>query len=68
MEIESGRQPVAASSVLLKVRIAPSRPISKSERNSAPFWSPADGNEREYLRVVINQLRKKLEGDPGHPA
>ena len=59
---------MAASSVLLKVRIAPSRPSSKSERNSAPFWSPADGNEREYLRVVINQLRKKLEGDPGHPA
>ena len=31
-------------------------------------WGPAYGNEREYLRVVINQLRKKLEDDPSHPA
>jgi two-component system, OmpR family, KDP operon response regulator KdpE len=31
-------------------------------------WGPAYGNEREYLRVVINQLRKKLEDDPGNPS
>lgn len=31
------------------------------------IWGPAYGNEREYLRVVINQLRKKIENDPAHP-
>jgi two-component system, OmpR family, KDP operon response regulator KdpE len=32
------------------------------------IWGPTYGNEREYLRVVINQLRKKLEDDPSHPS
>ncbi len=31
-------------------------------------WGAAYGNEREYLRVIINQLRKKLEDDPSHPS
>lgn len=30
-------------------------------------WGPDYGNEVEYLRVFINQLRKKLEPDPAHP-
>ena len=30
-------------------------------------WGPDYGEETESLRVVINQLRKKLEGDPAHP-
>jgi len=30
-------------------------------------WGPEYGNEREYLRVIINQLRKKLEEDPARP-
>ena len=30
-------------------------------------WGPAYGQEREYLRVVVNQLRKKIEDDPGSP-
>ena len=30
-------------------------------------WGPDYGEETEYLRVVINQLRKKLEADPAHP-
>ncbi|HVN08625.1 MAG TPA: response regulator transcription factor [Patescibacteria group bacterium] len=30
-------------------------------------WGPDYGDETEYLRVVINQLRKKLETDPAHP-
>jgi two-component system KDP operon response regulator KdpE len=32
------------------------------------IWGPEYGNEREYLRVLINQLRKKIEDDPAHPA
>ena len=31
------------------------------------LWGPEYGNEREYLRVLINQLRKKIEDDPAHP-
>ena len=30
-------------------------------------WGPDYGEETESLRVVINQLRKKLETDPAHP-
>ena len=30
-------------------------------------WGPDYGEETENLRVVINQLRKKIEADPGHP-
>lgn len=30
-------------------------------------WGPDYGNELEYLRVFINQLRKKVEPDPSHP-
>jgi len=30
-------------------------------------WGPDYGDETESLRVVINQLRKKLEADPAHP-
>jgi two-component system KDP operon response regulator KdpE len=30
-------------------------------------WGPDYGDETEYLRVFINQLRKKIEPDPTHP-
>ena len=30
-------------------------------------WGPDYGNEVEYLHVVINQLRKKIEPDPAKP-
>jgi len=30
-------------------------------------WGPDYGNEVEYLRVFINQLRKKIEKNPSHP-
>jgi two-component system, OmpR family, KDP operon response regulator KdpE len=31
------------------------------------IWGPEYGEETENLRVVINQLRKKIEKDPAHP-
>jgi two-component system, OmpR family, KDP operon response regulator KdpE len=31
------------------------------------IWGPLYGSEREYLRVVVNQLRKKIEDDPARP-
>ncbi len=42
------------------------RPVPHS-RVLASLWGPEYGNEREYLRVLINQLRKKIEDDPAHP-
>ena len=30
-------------------------------------WGPEYGEETENLRVVINQLRKKIEKDPAQP-
>jgi two-component system, OmpR family, KDP operon response regulator KdpE len=31
------------------------------------LWGPEYGNELEYLRVFVSQLRKKIERDPAHP-
>jgi two-component system KDP operon response regulator KdpE len=30
-------------------------------------WGPDYGDETENLRVVINQLRKKIEANPARP-
>jgi two-component system KDP operon response regulator KdpE len=30
-------------------------------------WGPDYGDEVEYLRTFINQVRKKIEKDPAHP-
>jgi two-component system KDP operon response regulator KdpE len=38
------------------------------ERLLKAVWGPVYGQEREYLRVVINQLRKKIEDDPAAPS
>jgi two-component system KDP operon response regulator KdpE len=42
------------------------RPVGHT-RLLTSIWGPEYGNEREYLRVLINQLRKKIEDDPAHP-
>lgn len=39
----------------------------RHERLLSAVWGPLYGNEREYLRVIINQLRKKIEDDPANP-
>jgi two-component system, OmpR family, KDP operon response regulator KdpE len=31
------------------------------------LWGPEYGDEVEYLRVFVSQLRKKIEADPAHP-
>jgi two-component system, OmpR family, KDP operon response regulator KdpE len=43
------------------------RPVSHHRLLTA-IWGPEYGNEREYVRVLINQLRKKIEDDPARPA
>jgi two-component system KDP operon response regulator KdpE len=30
-------------------------------------WGPEYGEELEYLRTFVHQLRKKLEDDPANP-
>ena len=42
------------------------RPV-RHEALLKSVWGPEFGNEREYLRVIINQLRKKIEEDPSDP-
>jgi two-component system KDP operon response regulator KdpE len=44
----------------------PNRAISHRELLQAA-WGPEYGDEVEYLRVFINQLRKKIEPDPSNP-
>ena len=43
------------------------RPIPHN-RLLVSIWGAEYGNEREYLRVLINQLRKKIEDDPARPS
>jgi two-component system, OmpR family, KDP operon response regulator KdpE len=42
------------------------RPVSH-RRLLQSIWGPEYGEETENLRVVINQLRKKIEKDPSQP-
>jgi two-component system, OmpR family, KDP operon response regulator KdpE len=42
------------------------RPVPHARLLTA-IWGPEYGNEREYLRVLVSQLRKKIEDDPAHP-
>jgi two-component system, OmpR family, KDP operon response regulator KdpE len=53
---------------LLRELVANSgKPISHRELLQA-VWGPDYGDQTEYLRVFINQLRKKIERDPANPA
>jgi two-component system KDP operon response regulator KdpE len=42
------------------------RPVTHA-RLLAALRGPGYGDEREYLRVLIGQLRKKLEENPANP-
>jgi len=44
----------------------PGKPLRHRQLLQA-VWGPDYGDETEYLRVFINQLRKKIELDPAHP-
>jgi two-component system KDP operon response regulator KdpE len=44
----------------------PNVPVTHTKLLQA-VWGPDYGGEVEYLRVFINQLRKKLEMDPSNP-
>jgi two-component system KDP operon response regulator KdpE len=45
---------------------APGRLVSQRQLLQS-VWGPAYEKETHYLRVYLNQLRRKLEPDPAHP-
>ena len=53
--------------LLRQLVINTGRPISHRRLLQA-VWGPDYGEETESLRVVVNQLRKKIESDPAKPA
>lgn len=44
----------------------PNKPITHRKLLQT-LWGPEYGDEVEYLRVFVSQLRKKIELDPAHP-
>ncbi len=44
----------------------PNRPVSHRKLLQT-IWGPDYGEQVEYLRVFVSQLRKKIEPDPAHP-
>lgn len=68
--VVAGGQPVHLApkefELLRALAAEPGKPISHRRLLQA-VWGPEYGDEAEYLRVTINQLRKKIEPDPAHP-
>ncbi|MFZ0881909.1 MAG: response regulator transcription factor [Candidatus Acidiferrales bacterium] len=52
---------------LLRQLVANAGKAQAHRRLLQAVWGPDYGEETEYLRVFINQLRKKIELDPSHP-
>jgi two-component system KDP operon response regulator KdpE len=52
---------------LLRVLMQRAGQLITHQRLLTLVWGPAYGEEREYLRTYISQLRRKLEDDPAHP-
>jgi two-component system KDP operon response regulator KdpE len=52
---------------LLHYFVRNSDSVLPHEKILQTVWGPDYGNEVEYLRVFVNQLRKKIEPDPAHP-
>jgi len=52
--------------LLRHLSLHPNMPVPHMKLLQA-VWGPDYGEEVEYLRVFINQLRKKIEADPSNP-
>ena len=52
---------------VLQYLIANANVVIPHARILQAIWGPDYGNEVEYLHVVVNQLRKKIEPDPSKP-
>jgi two-component system KDP operon response regulator KdpE len=63
----STRRVISQGGELLQYFAAnPNVPIPHARLLQA-VWGPDYGDQVEYLRVFVNQLRKKIERDPSHP-
>lgn len=52
---------------LLRYLVANANQVIPHRKLLQAVWGPEYGDEVEYLRVFINQLRKKIEPDPARP-
>jgi len=52
---------------LLRYMVSHSGQVIPHRRLLQAVWGPDYGHEVEYLRVFVNQLRRKIERDPHHP-
>ncbi|MCC6390743.1 MAG: response regulator transcription factor [Bryobacterales bacterium] len=52
---------------ILRYLVSNAGKVVSHRRLLQAVWGPDYGNEVEYLRVFINQLRKKIEPDPSNP-
>jgi two-component system, OmpR family, KDP operon response regulator KdpE len=52
---------------LLRYMISHAGQVLPHLRLLQAVWGPDHGHEVEYLRVLVNQLRRKIERDPRHP-
>ncbi len=52
---------------LLRLLVSHRGQIVSHRKLLQAVWGPDFGNARQYLRVFINQLRKKIESDPANP-
>lgn len=52
---------------LLQYMLSHSGQVIPHRRLLQAIWGPDYGGEVEYLRVLVNQLRRKIESDPHHP-
>lgn len=52
--------------LLLYLLTNPDKPMAHRKLLQT-IWGPEYGDEVEYLRVFVSQLRKKIEKDPAHP-
>lgn len=52
---------------LLQFMVSHAGQVVPHRRLLQALWGPDYGGEVEYLRVLVNQLRKKIERDPHHP-
>jgi two-component system KDP operon response regulator KdpE len=52
---------------ILRYLVSNAGKVVSHRRLLQAVWGPDYGNEVEYLRVFINQLRKKIEPDPSKP-
>jgi len=77
LSIDFGKRAVAVKGIPVRLtpkefellrQLVTNQGISLSHRRLLQaVWGPDYGEETEYLRVFINQLRKKIEPDPHNP-